>query len=50
MWLQAVAAIPAAVMLWTLICWTPRGRRQWYVAAGMIAYVVFYYVLFVRGH
>src|SRR5207237_439625 len=47
-WLQVAAAIPAAAMLWTLICWTPRGRRQWYLAAGMIVYVACYYFLFVR--
>lgn len=48
-WLQVVAAIPAAVMLWTLLAWNPKGRRQWFVAAAMMAYIAGYYWVFVRG-
>jgi hypothetical protein len=42
------AAIAAAAMLWALICWNPRGRRQWYLAAAMMAFVTCYYFLFVH--
>ena len=48
-WLEVAAAIPAAVMLWTLICWNPKGRRQWLLTGAMLAYVACYYFLFVRG-
>jgi hypothetical protein len=48
-WLQVVAAIPAAVLLWTLLAWNPRGRRQWLVAAAMMVYIAAYYWVFVRG-
>jgi len=46
-WLQILAALPAAVMLWGLISWTPRGRREWFLAAAMMAYIVYYYFIFV---
>ena len=45
-WLEIVAAIPAAVMVWTLLCWTPKGRKQWILAAVMAAYIAVYYVVF----
>jgi hypothetical protein len=48
-WLEIVAAVPAAVMLWILLAWNPRGRRQWFVAAAMMIYIAGYYWLFVRG-
>ena len=48
-WLQVVAAIPAAVMVWALLVWDPKGRRQWLIAAGMMIYVAGYYLVFVRG-
>jgi hypothetical protein len=48
-WLQIVAAIPAAVMVWTLLARNPKRRRQWFVAAGMMVYIAGYYWLFVRG-
>lgn len=48
-WVQVVAALPAAVMLWTLLAWNPKGRRQWFVAAAMMLYIVGYYWVFVRG-
>jgi hypothetical protein len=47
-WMHVAAAIPAAVMLWILISWSPSGRRQWLVAAAMTVYVALYYFLFVR--
>jgi hypothetical protein len=28
----------------------PEGRRQWFLAAAMMAYVGCYYLVFVRGH
>jgi hypothetical protein len=49
-WLQTVAAIPAAIMLWTLLAWDPKGRRQWFVATGMMFYIAGYYWVFIRGH
>jgi hypothetical protein len=48
-WLQVVAAIPAAVMLWTLLAWNPKGRRQWVIAAVMMVYIAGYYWVFIRG-
>ncbi len=47
--LRVAAAVPAAAMLWILIAWTPRGRRQWLLAAAMMAYIGCYYFLLVRG-
>ena len=47
-WLEIAASIPAAAMLWALLCWNPKGRRQWYLAAAMMVYVACYYFLFVR--
>ena len=47
-WLQTVAAIPAAVMLWVLLVWNPKGRRQWSVVAAMVVYIAGYYWVFVR--
>ncbi len=49
-WLQTVAAIPAAVMLWILLAWHPKGRRQSLIAVAMILYIAGYYWLFVRNH
>jgi hypothetical protein len=48
-WPQVVASIPAAVMLWTLLAWNPKGRRQWLIAAAMMVYIAAYYWVFVRG-
>ena len=47
-WVATVAAIPAAIMLWTLIAWNPEGKKQWFLAAGMALYVAAYYFLFAR--
>ncbi len=47
-WLEVAASIPAAVMLWAILWWTPKGRRQWFLAAAMIAYLACYYLIFVR--
>jgi hypothetical protein len=49
-WLRILAAIPAAVMLWVLLAWNPKGRRQWLVAVAMAVYIAGYYWMFVRGH
>jgi hypothetical protein len=48
-WVQILASVPAAVMLWVLLVWNPRGRRPWFVAAAMMIYIAAYYWLFVRG-
>jgi hypothetical protein len=47
-WLQVATAIPAAVMVWTLLAWNPKGRRQWLIAAAMMVYIAGYYWVFVR--
>ncbi len=46
-WIQTVAAIPAAVMLWALIVWNPKNRKQWLLAAAFALYITGYYFLFV---
>jgi len=46
-WIQTVAAIPAAVMLWTLLAWNPKTRRQWLLAAAFAIYIAGYYFLFI---
>lgn len=48
LWVEVVAAIPAAVMLWGLLAWTPRSKKQWILAGGMAIYVALYYLLFIK--
>jgi hypothetical protein len=49
-WLEVVAGVPAALMLWILIVWNPKGRRQWLIAAALMIYVGGYFWLFVWHH
>jgi hypothetical protein len=45
-WIQTVAAIPAALMLWTLLAWNPKTRRQCLLAGAFAIYIAGYYFLF----
>ena len=47
-WFMTVAALPAAIMLWVLIGWTPETKKQWLWASAMALYIAFYYFFFVR--
>jgi hypothetical protein len=47
-WVMTVAAVPAAFMLWGLLAWTPKSRKQWLIAVGMAIYIAIYYIIFIR--
>lgn len=49
-WLEMVAVIPAAVIMWALVIWTPKTRQQWYMAAAAVLYIAAVYVIFIRNH
>jgi len=38
MWLQWAVGIPNAAILLTLIAWTPKTKKGWYIAGGLLAF------------
>lgn len=47
-WIKGIFAVSAAVMMFILIAWNPRTKKQWLWAAGMAGYVALYYFFVVR--
>jgi len=48
-WLQVFVGVPhvllAMILLWV---WTPTGKRAFYWAVGLFAYLCLFYAIFVR--
>ena len=49
LWLQVLVGVPhgllAGILAWD---WTPTGKRGWYWAVALFAYLCFLYLVFVR--
>jgi hypothetical protein len=47
-WVQIASVVPMGIMLWVLILWTPKTKRQWFYAALMGLYILLYYITFLK--
>lgn len=45
MWLQWAVGIPNAAILLTLIAWTPKTKKGWYIAGGLLAFEAILFIL-----
>lgn len=45
-WVQYAVGIPNAVILLTLLAWTPKNKKGWYIAGGLLLIEVIFFVFF----
>jgi hypothetical protein len=45
-WLQYAVGIPNAVILLTLLAWTPKTKKARYVAGGILGIEVIFFIFF----
>jgi hypothetical protein len=48
MWLQWAVAVPNAVILVTLLVWTPKTKKGWYVAGAFLGIEAIFFISFFR--
>ncbi|HUC29685.1 MAG TPA: hypothetical protein VMR80_08885 [Candidatus Acidoferrum sp.] len=45
-WLQWAVAVPNAIILLTLLAWTPKTKKSWYIAGALLAIEAIFFIFF----